>query len=105
MHTGHKVVCTHKVFAQISFMFAFLCFGIEEKDEAVSCTTSSQQFCLPVKSGVCQSLRFLNPAGPVGHGEAVEMKRGKWEGGRRGEAAGSVDALRSLTAAHGKQPP
>lgn len=31
------------------------------------------------------------------------MMRGKWEGGRRGEAAGSADGLRSsLIPAHGK---
>lgn len=35
--------------------------------------------------------------------EAGMMRRGKWEGGRRGEATGSADALRSsLTPAHGK---
>lgn len=78
--------CAHLRFSfQFHSRLHFCASGTEEKDEAVSCTASSQLHCLPVRSGVCQGLRFPNLAGPVGCGggsrdDAGMRRRGREEG-------------------------
>lgn len=72
LQTGHKVVYAHKIFFQISGLhLCSLCMKEKDKeDKVVSCSTSSQPYCLPVKvrgMGVCWRLGFLNTDSPLGH--------------------------------------